>query len=125
MKFYFPQGVMILSMSVGVFLVGCGQSNPSQESKADKKATPVAEKKADHDGWWCPEHGLPEAECSQCDAKVAADFKAKGDWCQEHERARSQCFKCDPKLKDRYAAIFRAKEGKEPPATEDESTDKK
>jgi hypothetical protein len=123
MKFHSLQGVMILSLSAGVFVLGCGQSN--QESKTDKKATPVAEKKGDHEGWWCPEHGLPEAECSQCDARSAADFKAKGDWCAEHERAKSQCFKCDPKLKDKYAAIYRAKEGKEPPETEDDSTSKK
>jgi len=125
MKFYSLQTVMILSLAAAVFAVGCGQSNHVPESKADKKATLIAEKKGDHEGWWCSEHGLPEGECSQCDAKVAAEFKAKGDWCAEHERAKSQCFKCDPKLKDKYAAIYRAKEGKEPPETEDDSPSKK
>jgi len=28
--------------------------------------------------------------------------------------------KCDPKLKDKFAALYHAKEGKDPPPTEDE-----
>jgi hypothetical protein len=55
-----------------------------------------------------------------CSAKVAAEFKKKGDWCNEHDRAKSQCFLCDPKLKEKFAALYRAKYGKEPPPTEDE-----
>jgi hypothetical protein len=54
-----------------------------------------------------------------CSAKVAADFKKKGDWCEEHDRAKSQCFICNPKLKDKYAALYRAKYGKEPPEPTD------
>ncbi len=76
----------------------------------------------DHSGWWCGEHGVPEAECSMCNSKVAAAFKSKGDWCDEHDRAKSQCFKCDPKLQEKFAALYRAKEGKEPPAIEDEAS---
>ena len=55
-----------------------------------------------------------------CSAKVAKAFKAKGDWCEKHDRAKSQCFICDPKLKEKFAAKYRAKYGKEPPPTEDE-----
>ena len=51
-----------------------------------------------------------------CDARVAAAFFAKGDWCEKHARAQSQCFICDPKLQKKFAAFYRAKEGKEPPA---------
>lgn len=98
---------------------GCG-------SPAEKKA-PVAQAESkggkkvhDHSGWWCDEHGIPEAECSMCSAKVAKEFKAKGDWCDKHDRAKSQCFLCDPKLKEKYAALYRAKMGKEPPPTEDD-----
>jgi hypothetical protein len=54
-----------------------------------------------------------------CNSKVAAAFKAKGDWCDEHDRAKSQCFICDPKLKEKFAAQYRAKEGKDPPAIEE------
>ena len=53
-----------------------------------------------------------------CNAKVAKAFQDKGDWCREHNRAQSQCFICDPKLKDKYAAEYRAKYGKEPPEPE-------
>ena len=111
---------------------GCGQQNAGDTPKGDGKDKPVAQKgntdgdskdkKAhDHSGWWCDEHGIPEAECSMCSAKVAKEFKAKGDWCDKHDRAKSQCFICDPKLKDKYAAQYRAKYGKEPPPIEEES----
>lgn len=86
-------------------------------AKDDAKS---AKKPHDHSGWWCGEHGVPEAQCSQCSSKVAADFQKKGDWCAEHDRAKSQCFICDPSLKDKFAAQYRAKEGKEPPPLEDE-----
>lgn len=72
-----------------------------------------------HSGWWCGEHGIPEAECSMCSAKVAAEFQRQGDWCQEHDRAESQCFVCHPENKEKYAAKYRAKYGKEPPAVTD------
>lgn len=109
---------------------GCAQSdNPAAQTKGTEgKAKPVAaqEKAATaHSGWWCDEHGIPEAECSMCSAKVAKAFKAKGDWCELNDRAKSQCFVCDPKLKEKYAAIYRAKEGKEPPPTEDAAKDNK
>jgi hypothetical protein len=50
-----------------------------------------------------------------CSGKVAAERKKAGDWCEKHDRAKSQCFLCDPSLKERYAAVYRAKYGKEPP----------
>ena len=74
--------------------------------------------KHDHSGWWCDEHGVPEAECGQCNAKVAADFKKKGDWCKEHDRPDSQCFICHPEKLDEYAAKYEAKLGKKPPKPE-------
>jgi hypothetical protein len=70
----------------------------------------------DHSGWWCPEHGVPEAECSLCSSKAADAFKAKGDWCQEHQRAESQCFLCDPSRAEKFQKLYMAKYGKEPPA---------
>ena len=91
---------------------GCGESAPAPQ----KVAQTDDHAGHDHSGWWCGEHGLPEAECSMCSAKAEAAFKAKGDWCDEHNRAKSQCFKCDPKLQEKFAAIYRAKEGKDPPA---------
>lgn len=102
---------------------GCGESAapPKQVVQTEDHAShDQGTKDHDHSGWWCGEHGLPEAECSMCSAKAEAAFKAKGDWCDEHNRAKSQCFKCDPKLQEKFAAIYRAKEGKEPPAIKED-----
>ena len=113
---------------------GCGESAAppaKQVAKTDDHANHKdgdghdhGQKDHDHSGWWCGEHGLPEAVCSICSKKVADAFKAKGDWCDEHERAKSQCFICDPKLQEKFAAQYRAKEGKEPPAIEEEAPKK-
>jgi hypothetical protein len=125
MKVRFRQSfVPSLLGGIMLLIVGCGQS--TQGGKPERKPAQVGETKGhEHEGWWCAEHGVPEEECSQCNAKVAVEFKSKGDWCEEHDRAKSQCFKCDPKLKEKYAALYRAKEGKGPPPTEDEKPDKK
>lgn len=111
---------------VAVFVAGCSRTeNKDGQAKkgAPEKATQVADaKKDDHSGWWCAEHGIPEKDCSMClpDKEVKKRFKDKGDWCKEHDRAKSQCFKCDPKLREKYAALYRAKYGKEPPPIEDD-----
>ena len=91
--------------------IGCGQQ---AAPVATTPPTPVAAAH-DHSGWWCDEHGVKEAECSLCNAKVAKAFQDKGDWCPEHTRARSQCYICDPKLRDKYAAEYRAKTGEDMP----------
>jgi hypothetical protein len=105
--------------------IGCGQGDRAGSRSGDGKGPgPVAaastgKKVHDHSGWWCDEHGVPEAECSMCSAKVAAEFKKKGDWCEKHERAKSQCFICDPSLEARFAALYEAKTGKKMPVPED------
>ena len=58
--------------------------------------------------------------CAQCNAKLAAEFKKKGDWCREHDRPESQCFLCHPELKEKFAAQYGAKFGKEAPPIEEE-----
>lgn len=50
-----------------------------------------------------------------CSDKVA---KLQGQGRLVHDRAKSQCFICDPSLKDKYAAQYKAKYGKEPPPTD-------
>jgi cobalt-zinc-cadmium efflux system membrane fusion protein len=119
---------IVAAHAVALLLVigGCGQQDDKQ-STADHKAraeepqgTKPAEKKGhDHSEWWCAEHGIPEHLCSMCNEKVAAECKKKGDWCKEHDRAQSQCFKCNPKLKEQFAAMYRARYGKEPPPIEE------
>src|SRR5207244_3982858 len=121
------QGKLVLALLpvFGLVTIGCGQAgNKGLEAKQKgTKSNPsaVAEaKKDDHSGWWCAEHGVPEEICGQCSAKAAAEFKKGGDWCKEHDRPDSQCFLCHPELKEKFAAQYRAKYGKEPPPNEDE-----
>ena len=130
MKSFAGLGGILVVFVAGLSLLagGCNQSKP-EAKKDDGKGTPVADKKDEkkddkagghsHSEWWCAEHGIPEEECSMCQDKVAKEAKAKGDWCDKHDRAKSQCFICDPKLKEKFAAKYRAKYGKEPPPIED------
>jgi hypothetical protein len=116
-------GVLLSLFAIAVLVTGCNRSDSGGQGQ--NKNPQVAEKKGhDHSGWWCEEHGIPEAECSMCDAKVAKAFKDQGDWCEKHDRAKSQCFICDPSLKEKYAAKYRAKYGKEPPPIEEEKEKK-
>lgn len=121
----------ILFAGMGL-VIGCGDA--AETKPKDKKVALKGEKKVDekkeetktgvgHDGWWCDEHGIKEEECSMCNSKVAKAFQDKKDWCKEHNRAKSQCFICDPKLKDKFAAEYRAKFGKEPPEPEAQKPD--
>lgn len=114
-----------LCLCAGLALFAAGCAGEATKPKADAKKPAEKGEATAHSGWWCDEHGIPEAECSMCQVKVAAECKKKGDWCEKHDRAKSQCFLCDPSLKAKYAAVYRAKEGKEPPPTEDEEKAKK
>ena len=120
--------LLALSLCVAV-LAGCDDKKDAKEKASDKTAVAKADDKKKEEvaghGWWCDEHGVQEAECSMCSAKVAKACKAKGDWCEKHERAKSQCFLCDPKLKDKFAAQYRAKFGKDAPEPDGQKEDKK
>lgn len=48
---------------------------------------------------WCEEHQVPESQCTRCDPKLAAAFKATGDWCEEHGLPKSHDVKHYPDLK--------------------------
>jgi hypothetical protein len=113
-----------LMLAVLVALGGCSQDTPKEQAKG-KATTPEAKKADDSGAWWCAEHGMPEDICAQCSAKLAGEFKKKGDWCKEHDRPESQCFLCHPELKEKFAAQYRAKYGREPPPMEEEKTTKK
>jgi cobalt-zinc-cadmium efflux system membrane fusion protein len=100
-----------------LFAAGCGQ----EVKKVENHARPATEKKADdHSGWWCEEHGVPEAICGQCNARVAAELKKKGDWCKTHDRPDSQCFVCHPEKEAEFARQYEAKYGKNPPKPQEE-----
>ena len=119
-----PGGVLLFACTLFT-LFGCGQADragPAKPDKNDEKKQEVTEKKVhDHSGWWCDEHGIPEAECSMClpPSKVKTMFKDKGDWCKLHDRADSQCFLCHPELEAKFAARYEAKMGKKPPIPEE------
>lgn len=123
LKFRVRGGAALAILAVlTAFLAGCGQTAPTGGSQKDK---PVAKNEAkpaaseDHSGWWCDEHALPESVCDLCSKKYRETEKAKGNWC-EHNRVKTSCFKCNPGLKAKYAAEYKAKFGKEPPAAEDD-----
>jgi hypothetical protein len=111
--------VSALALLSLLMLASCAKNASAEKKAPAQKEKPVEVADSKHEGWWCDEHGIPEEECSLCNAKVAAECKKKGDWCEKHERAKSQCFLCDPKLKERYAAKYRARYGKEPPPIEE------
>jgi hypothetical protein len=115
-----PRIIAFSFLITGLLLVGC---QDKETPKADNKtsSTPTGEAKkpvGKHEGWWCIEHGIPEHECLMC-LHSEDDLKKKGDWCDKHDYCKSQCFACDPKLKERYAAQYKAKFGKEPPEPTD------
>ena len=104
--------VPFFTLVAGVALVGC-QDKPTTNTGATATTT-VTRQAHKHDHWWCREHGIPEEECLMC-LHSEEDLKKKGDWCEKHEYAKSQCFACNPALRERYAARYRDKFGKEPP----------
>lgn len=108
-KFLAFASVMVLAAAIG-----CSQS----AEKAAPAAKTAAAESSSHAGWWCVEHGVPEGVCARCDAKLVADFKAKGDWCSEHDRPESQCFICHPEKEAEFAAEYEAKFGSAPPKPE-------
>jgi hypothetical protein len=103
---------------VGVTFAACGKSGEKATATTADADTKVAITGHTHDGWWCKEHGVPEAVCAQCDSKLVADFKAKGDWCEKHNRPESQCFICHPEKEAEFAALYEAKYGEQPPKPE-------
>lgn len=92
-----------------------GETHGADQPKSVGPGASTAAPTHSHSGWWCDEHGVPEAECALCNSKLAADFQRKGDWCEEHDRPDSQCFVCHPELEARFAAKYEAKYGVKPP----------
>jgi hypothetical protein len=118
-----------LLVALAFALSGCQPTEDKgtkPKDQAGEKAgkEPQAKAKGKHDNWWCKEHGIPEEECLTC-KHTEDELRKMGDWCEKHEVAKSQCFKCDPSLKEKYAAEYRAKYGKEPPPMEDEKEEDK
>jgi hypothetical protein len=137
MKRFLSRGGPALALFAAIALLANGCAQPDNKggdakdsgkgqpvAKADKKDPGTTEPEGDHSGWWCPEHGLPEEVCDLCSKKYREAEKAKGNWC-EHNRVKTSCFKCNPGLREKYAAEYKAKFGKEPPPTEDDEKEAK
>jgi len=108
-----------LVAAIAVAMPACGPGDTGKGPKpTEKKEARAAHNYKGRD--WCPEHGMPESICAQCNAKLAKAHKDKGDWCAEHDVPKSQCFQCDPKLKEKFAQEYRDKYGEDPPPTEED-----
>lgn len=95
---------------IAVLFAAAGAACSSKtEPKATAPATEAAQaaveashgegaKPGSHEDW-CGEHGVPESQCTRCNAKLIPAFKATGDWCGEHGLPESQCLKCNPEIK--------------------------
>lgn len=109
------------------FAWGCKDEGQPKSPPADRASEPAAATPAQPivpqvqmiD--WCREHGVPESICTRCNESLIAQYKEKGDWCNEHGLPESQCFVCHPELEAQFAAQYKAKYGKEPPATQPET----
>lgn len=75
-------GLLLLSL-VG----GCGKK---MEEDTRTTSSTVAATAAQGEGM-CAEHGVLEAICTKCHAKLIPIFQAKGDWCGEHGFPMSVC----------------------------------
>ena len=120
--YLFSWGFPVTAVALTVFLAGCGESSSQPQTDPQGPAVENVQATAadgapghNYKDWWCTEHGVPEKDCSICNAQAARRFKEKGDWCEEHGRAESQCFLCDPSRAEKFAKLFEAKFGHAPP----------
>jgi hypothetical protein len=114
-------------LSISLLLAGCGPqpTEPVKKDKAKDDKPKDADKKHDHTGWWCEEHGVVEAECSVCQKDVFKKLK-KDEICPNHpDRAKAQCFICNPELWEKSKAVYKAKTGEEAPVPEANKPEKK
>ena len=109
---YRPIVVCAFVFAISIGFTGC---NKSDNASSTPSTSTVNKADLSHGGWWCVEHGVPESECARCDKSLVAKFKESGDWCKEHDRPESQCFLCGPKRFEKFAAVYEAKTGSQPP----------
>ena len=60
-----------LFTTLALIASGCSQSSDKAGTTGPAKGGTVAT--GDHSHWWCPEHGVPEEECSMCSKDVAKE----------------------------------------------------
>ena len=102
---------VLVLVSATLLPAGCSrQGTPSQgASSSGTAAAPAEPPKGEghaaanvvpgsHEDW-CVEHGVPETQCTRCDASLIPAFQAANDWCADHGLPMSQCTIHDPDLK--------------------------
>lgn len=101
--------ITVAAVSLCLGLAACSKDDAA--GKAKSTTTKADEQKAAAGGHaaadvvpgshedWCDEHGVPESQCTRCNAELTAAFKATGDWCEEHGLPESQCLKCNPEAR--------------------------
>lgn len=101
-------GRTIAALLTALLLAGCGGGSPRPAADGTRDgATPAAGQAQGHAAGivpgsyedWCPEHQVPETQCTRCDPSLVPAFQAVGDWDAEHGLPMSQCTIHDPNLK--------------------------
>ena len=87
-----------LAVVLAITLSSCkstsSSKSPAESNKGDDHGTttPAID--------WCPEHRVPESECTQCHPELAAKWKSQpGMWCEEHGVPEPHCYLCHPNIK--------------------------
>ncbi len=57
---------------------------------------------------WCPEHSVPESQCTKCNPSLVEGFVASGDWCAGHDLPESHCRLCNPGITFPQEEILRS-----------------
>lgn len=90
---------MWCALMLALFTAGACNRHPA-ENTAQQSVSAQTYKggPAAHPGDWCTEHGVPDSECTRCNAALIPQFQARHDWCDEHGMPDSQCPLCHPEL---------------------------
>lgn len=94
---------MTITLAASLLILGaCDKKDaasgaPASASEANNHAAATVVPGSYED--WCGEHAVPESQCTKCNPKLVAAFKATGDWCKEHGLPESQCLQCNPGVK--------------------------
>lgn len=102
MKTFLTTSILTLFLVLGACSKSVDKDNTSttnQPTKAEGTGHAAASVVPGSHEDWCEEHQVPESQCTLCNPKLAAAFKATGDWCGEHGLPESHCRKCNPDLK--------------------------
>jgi len=86
--------ISMVALAFALATTACNKKESAERASANKTTvTPGS-----HEDW-CDEHGVPESQCTRCNASLIPAFKATGDWCEKHKMPKSQDRECNPNLK--------------------------